>query len=165
MTVTTAFVEFRLNPLNWGASGGGPLGQWEALAVAVGDASAGGVVMSHQFATGYLWSLEAWVLSQTIAAGVGEFQVAWRPQIIPDAQAWVLQASAETNIGVRSVVVRDSALRLPVGGFATARAVAPVTVDLTAENNAIGAIYRGNIWGYYWSRTAVQAPGGLVRPP
>lgn len=161
--MTGTFEDVRLEPLNEGPDLGRPLGQWEAAAVLIGDASGGTVTLTLALDKRYVWSLEGWMANET-AVATGGFQLTWTPVLGFVQQSWVYVADVLIGSTTRAIGPADQRVRLPVTGRSKSSGTPGDNVVVTALDNANLQIYRANVWGYYWDKRAASFPGGLMRP-
>lgn len=161
MTVAVVMQEFLLVPTNHSPAFEFPLGQWEAVGVAIGDATGGGVTLTHTFTRQYMWSVEGWNMTETLGGSPSDFSLTWAPNN-SGTVAWHTMGSGVNDTLLRAVTQRDSVLHLPVAMSERFDTLPQVIAG--AEVNTNLEIYRSNAWGYYWDKRARQQPGGLRRP-
>jgi len=154
--------EFHLETLNASSDFARPLGEWEAIGVAIGDASGQTVTMRAVLARQYLWSFEAWSGSTSIAS-TGDVHCTWNPNLTPGGVAWVLGSPVLVSSNLRMNRASEGRLLLPVSGRIQGT-LGGVIAQVVWEVNVLTAVYRCNMWGYYWDKRALLGPGGLVRP-
>jgi len=147
--------------LNYSDELGRPLGQYELVGVALGDATGGNVSISHFFPAKYIWSCEGWNATETLGGAASDFALIWTPNSSLGV-AWHTMGSSVIDIIIRALVSRDSRCLLPLSNPDVH--AGQTRVQVAIENNTNLEIYRANVWGYYWDRRATRAPGGLIRP-
>ncbi len=161
MTVTNIFDIVAQMTLNHSPDLARPLGQYELVGVVVGDGTGGGVTISHDFSSRYIFSVEGWNMTETLGGTGSDFSLIWDPNVSLGV-AWHLMGSGVNDTIIRASVSRDAFVRLPVSNPFVKSGNALLVVS--AEVNTNTEIYRANAWGYYWDKRAINAFGGLVRP-
>lgn len=161
MTVVQAVQEFALNPLNIGDDLGRPLGMWEGIGVAIGDATGSSVEFNLGLSNRFLWSYEAFSANVTLPSTT-TFATTWQPSITPLGVAWRVGADGSDGVLTRQTRVFEQLLRFPISGLNAKENGINISVSITA--NVDLEIYRVNMWGYYWDKRAIRFPGGLIRP-
>lgn len=162
MTLSAAI---RYNRLGWRGyeNPAFPIGAWRALALAVGDASAGLVENSVVFrsagepASALVFSVEQIAIQTTdngdTTLGI---QTSGFDLLFQQGLQW-------QNIGTVAQVAGGS-LRLP-WFLGMLDPVAGGGADLTVlSSNTLNAVYTANMMGYIWDQRSQQAPGGIQRP-
>jgi len=153
--------EFHLLPESQGSEFQWPLGSWEALGVAIGDASGGAVILTLDFTDNYLFSYEGWNMSATFGT-LGNFQTTFRPNIVQGGQSYALTAPLVVGATIDGISPRDMRVTVPMTSGVRGGLVTP-QLTITNSANVNTNIYRANAWGHYWDRRSRLTSTGPLR--
>ena len=159
MTVSEPITTFRLQRQSIGTDFAFPLGQWEAVGIALGDATGGEVGMVKTFDRHYIYSFEgAAVIREDSSSDFA--RIVWQPQN-GGGTAWSFGLDMFLVGIVQRSAINHTQLFLPLS--ATDHQ-ADVTAQAGVGINSPLVVYRCNLWGYFWDKRAVLTRSGPVRP-